>query len=43
MVAESSDDELLMDETESAPVVPHTAARAALPAHIELSDDDDDE
>jgi hypothetical protein len=47
-VAESSDDELLMDEDgpESAPVAPRAAAprrAAAKTAYIELSDDDDDD
>lgn len=45
-VAKSSDDELLMDEPESAPVAPRAVAprrAAAKAAYIELSDDDDDE
>ena len=42
---DSSDDEILLDEPESAPVAPRiTAPRraAAKAAYIELSDDDDD-
>ena len=44
-LAESSDDEILMDEPESAPVAPRAVAprrAAAKAAYIELSDDDDE-
>ena len=43
-LAESSDDEILMDEPESAPVAPRAVAprrAAAKAAYIELSDDDE--
>ncbi|KAN0138695.1 type II DNA topoisomerase [Lactarius tabidus] len=45
-VAESSDDDILMGEPESAPVAPRATAprrAAAKAAYIELSDDDDDD